>query len=275
MLELLSTGRCAIVKQDFHVGGLGNEIVSPHEGIRPIGAQRVDVCRSREEVAQFFARRRVSGSADDRVVVEHYTPDSRSIYAGFHIGDDDVRMYGHGEMRMTPVINGLITPSAQSSLPPFTAFLANAARMAESVRMMGYRGQLSVDGVLTPDGDMFLTEFNARSGGATHNHCIMQSLVDVDGRADRIMLDRRRCELPPLGSLLATLEDEGIAFDSVKRTGVVITAHDGGAGQGTGDFCVAAEDLNSAELLESAVVTTICKLGGTVASMKVKTGSDA
>jgi hypothetical protein len=103
----------------------------------------------------------------------------------------------------------------------------------------------------------------------------MRALVDVDGRPDRVMVDHRRCELPPLGSLLSALDHEGVAFDPADRSGVVITAHDGGAGQGAGEFCLVAKDLDRAEQMENAVITTICRLGGTVASMEVKAGSNA
>ncbi|MFD9957902.1 peptide ligase PGM1-related protein [Amycolatopsis sp. NPDC058986] len=269
----LSLGHCVIVKQDFHVGGLGNEIASPGERIRPIGARQVHHCTDRESVARFVARHWKAGHAEHehRVVVERYTPDSRSIYVGFHLTDDGAEAYGHGEMRMTPIINGLITPSPAASSPAFAEFLGHAERLADAVRVMGYRGQLSVDGVLTPGEDVFLTEFNARSGGATHNHCIMSQLAEPHGETDRIMLDRRRCTLPPLEKLLTTLDGEGLGFDTTRRSGVVVTVHDGGTGRETGEFCAIAENLETAELLENDAVAAIRGLGGAVAEAESET----
>ncbi|MGW5662759.1 preATP grasp domain-containing protein [Streptomyces sp. NPDC003758] len=249
---LLADGRSAVVKQDFHVGGLGNEIASPAPGLLPIGANRVETCTDEEAVARFVARQWGPDDAPGRppIVVEHYVPDCRSVYAGYRIGERGVSLYGHGEMRMTPVINGLITPSPSAGTAEFAPFLRHAERLAGVVRALGYRGQLSVDGVLTPDGDTFLTEINARSGGATHDHCILRTLV---GRDDRVLVDRRRCDFPPLGPLLAELHAQGLAFDPVSRTGVVVTVHDGGTGSETGEFAVIAEDLAAAEQAEKAV----------------------
>jgi hypothetical protein len=258
--RLVSSGRSVIVKQDFHAGGLGNEIASPYPELRLAGPGRVEVCTTRDDVKRFVARQWSHGG----IIVEHYVSDSRSIYVGYVIGDDGIRAYGQGEMRMPPVVNGLVTPSPNGSSAPFAAFLEHSARLAESVRVMGYRGLLSVDGVLTPDGDVFLTEFNARSDGATHNHCIMTTMVDAENRPDRIMLDHRRCDLPALGPLLAALDAEGVAFDPAERSGTVITAHDGGSGGETGEFCVVAPDLRTAEAMEDTVTATIARLGGTV-----------
>ncbi|MEU3624351.1 hypothetical protein BS329_04910 [Amycolatopsis coloradensis] len=266
----LSLGRCVIVKQDFHVGGLGNEIASPGVRIRPIGARQVHHCTDREGVARFVARH-WRAEHEHRVVVEHYTPDSRSIYVGYHLTDDGVEAYGHGEMRMTPIINGLITPSPAVSSPAFAEFLGHAGRLAGAVREMGYRGQLSVDGVLTPDNGVFLTEFNARSGGATHNHCIMSRLAQPRGEADRIMLDRRRCTLPPLKSLLTALERAGLGFDAASRSGVIVTVHDGDTCRETGEFCTIAENLEAADQLENRAVAAIRGLGGAVAEAETET----
>lgn len=246
--ELVASGRCVILKEDFHVGGLGNQILSPAAGVSALGAASAEVCTDREAVARAVNRR--FAEAGGRLVVEHYVPDSASVYAGFFVSDDGVSRYGEGEMRMMPVINGLVTPGP--SVPP--EFLGHAEEVAGATREMGYRGQLSVDGVVTPDGDVFLTEFNARSGGATHNHCILRGLV---GRPDRVLLDRRRCDLPPLEQLLAALEDAGIGYDSVTSTGVVITVHDGGTGEQTGEFCVVAEDLETARRHEGVVLDII------------------
>ncbi|ALG08285.1 peptide ligase PGM1-related protein [Kibdelosporangium phytohabitans] len=246
--ELVSSGRCAILKEDFHVGGLGNKVVSPVAGISSFGALGAEVCTDPAAVARVVGSRFAEETG--RLVVEHYFPDSASIYAGFFVTDDGVTRYGAGEMRMMPVINGLVTPG--TSVP--AEFLVHAEHIAQATRAMGYRGQLSVDGIVTPAGEVFLTEFNARSGGATHNHCILRGLV---GRPDRVLLDRRRCGLPPLKQLLAALDDAGIGYDPVTATGVVITVHDGGTGTQRGEFCVIAADLDTARRQEDMVLDMI------------------
>jgi Pre ATP-grasp domain/PGM1 C-terminal domain len=260
-------GSNAIVKEDCHVGGLGNEIVSAAHGVRPIGARGVSVCRDEREVRAFTDRlwNAGEGKRPRRFVVERYAPDSRSIYAGLSIGDTTASVYGIGEMRMTPIINGLVAYGPAARLPGFDDFVSSAVRLGQSVQALGYRGQLSVDGVVTPSGPMFLTEFNARSGGATHNHCLLRRMVDPAGMGDRLLLDRRRCDLPPLAMVVAALHSAGLLYDAASRTGVLVTVHDGGAGQQTGELCVAATDLSTAEEIEAAAEVVITAAGGTVA----------
>jgi hypothetical protein len=261
--DKLSEGRCVILKEDFHVGGLGNIILSPGQRVTPIGAVRAEICADQKSVKDTLDHHwaTVADHEMPKIVIEQYEPDARSIYAGFSLTDDGVSIYGHGEMRMMPVINGLITPILlNNQMRKQSAFLHQAERLSAAVQRMGYRGQLSVDGILTTEGEVFLTEFNARSGGATHNHCIMNTLVARSPESDRIMLDRRRCDFPPLGLFLSALRSEGLLFNQANRTGVVVTVHDGGLESETGEFCVIAENLAQAEQMEEAVNTLIRKM---------------
>ncbi|MFD9790938.1 peptide ligase PGM1-related protein [Streptomyces sp. NPDC059070] len=251
LAELLADGRHAIVKKDFHVAGYGNAILSRSADVTPIGAPEVTVLAGREELADHLDERWEWYSNDDTrpVVIEDYTPDSVPVYAEFRIGAGATELFGHGEMLMGPIFNGLVVPAQSADHPGFPHFLAEAHRLCETVRAMGYQGPISVDGIVTPDGRILINEFNGRVGGSTHINYVAEQLVGADFLRERVLIQRHQWQVPSFAGAVAALEERGLAFDADTRTGVVITSDDSRAG-GTVEYCLIAEDLAAAEKAE-------------------------
>ncbi len=248
----LSSGRCAIVKQDFHVAGFGNEIISPVAGVRPIGAHHTEVINDRAALTAYLAQRWAwyTENGRRRVVIEHYIPDSAPIYAEVVITDKGVEFVGHGEMRMMPVINGLIVPAPSADLPRFPGFLDQASLLCEPLFAMGYRGTVSIDAIVTPDERILINEFNGRVGGSSHIHHIGERLVGGDYFHDRVLIELRRCTFPTFDETIRRLNERDLAYNPRTRSGVLITVDDNGPDGGFGEYLVVAQSVAEAERIE-------------------------
>lgn len=253
--QAIEAGQPVIIKQDFHVGGIGNEIVSPVPGIRPIGATGTELVTDRTALTAHLDRRwaHYSGPHRGRVVLEHYTPESPAIYSELLVTDDGVRLVGHGEMRMKPVINGLIVPAPSERLAAFGPFLDDSRRLSETLRRIGYRGSLSVDAIVTPDDRILVNEINGRVVGSAHIHRIGEELVGEDYPRERVLVEKRRVAYPDFRTTLDKLVATGLAYDPARRTGVVVTVHDNGRTGGFGGSCLIAEDETAVRALEEEV----------------------
>lgn len=255
--SLLSGGRCAIVKKDAAAGGFGNEIISAAEGVRPIGAEHVAVEPTPAGLRRHLSERWPWFTVGGRrgIVIEHYIERSLPIYAEIDIADGGIEVVGHGEMIITPILNGLIAPAPSAGLPGFAGFLDHARRLGEVVRAIGYRGRMSIDAIITPDHEILLNECNGRLGGSTHIHAIEH---DLAGPArDRVLIERRRKRLPPLDAALALLASLGLAYAPAERTGILITVDDAGPGGGFGEYCLIARTRDAAEQAERILLQHI------------------
>ncbi|NUR00268.1 MAG: hypothetical protein HOY79_28190 [Streptomyces sp.] len=264
--RLLSQGQPAILKQDFHVAGFGNEIVSPTPGVDPLGAQRAVVTASRADLDSYLTERWpwLTDGGRNRVVIEQYVPQSAPIYAEVRIEEHGVEFTGHGEMRMKPVLNGLIVPAPSAELPAFPGFLDAVRRLCRPIHAMGYRGIVSIDAIVTPDRNILINEFNCRTGGSTHIHRIGERVVGDDYFAERVLVELRRCTFPPFPTAVQALTERGLAYDLATRTGVLITVDDDSPSGGFGEYCVIARDAGQARELEQAVadvLTPLCAKG--------------
>ncbi|MFF7476911.1 peptide ligase PGM1-related protein [Streptomyces sp. NPDC008092] len=253
--ELLSRGRPAIVKRDFHVAGFGNEVISPVPGVEPVGALRTVVAADREALNAYLAERWDWLSDDDRspVVVEHYFADSLPLCAEFSLGEEGIELAGHGAMRMEPVLNGHIWPAPTAELPGFDDFLEQARRLCGAVHAVGYRGVVTVDAILTTDRGILINEFNCRVSGSTHAYHIGERIVGGILGAERVIVEQRRCTFPPITAAVKALTEAGLAYDHATRTGVLLTVPDNSESGGFGEYCVVAKDAAHAERLEAAL----------------------
>lgn len=247
----ISVGESVILKQDYHVAGFGNEVITPDPGLFPLGANQKHVVNSWESLKALLDYRWSWFTEEGRhkVVIEHYTPNSAPIYAEYVVHELGVDLTGHGEMRMMPVINGLIVPAPSRSLPGFEAFLDGGQNICETLRAMGYRGIVSVDAIVTPDNTILINEFNCRVGGSTHIHTLGEKVVGKDYFDTTVLMELRRCDFPPFEDFLHLLDAEELSF---KRggSGIVVTvADDSGHGE-SGEYCIIAKDMNEAEQIE-------------------------
>ncbi|MFH8534729.1 peptide ligase PGM1-related protein [Streptomyces tendae] len=260
--RLLSQGQPAILKQDFHVAGFGNEIVSPSSGIDPLGALRTVTAESRTDLDAYLTERWpwLTDGGRNHVVIEQYLPESTPIYAEVRIEEHGVEFTGHGEMRMKPVLNGLIVPAPSAELPAFAGFLNAVHRLCRPIHAMGYRGIVSIDAIVTPDRNILINEFNCRTGGSTHIHRIGERIVGDGYFEERVLVELRRCTFPDFATTVQALSDQGLAYDPATRTGVLITVDDNSASGGFGEYCVVARDAEHARELENAVADLLAPL---------------
>ncbi|MEV7098002.1 peptide ligase PGM1-related protein [Amycolatopsis sp. NPDC051045] len=253
--EMLCAGRAVIVKQDFQKDNEGHVILSPAVGVPPLGARRVEVLADRAAVSAHFGINwaRYSDCGRQRVVIEHYLVESTSVYVELLVTDSGTRLVGHGQLRLEPVLNGLVIPAPTAALPAFAAFLAHAERLCEAVRGMGYRGTMSVDGVVAPSGDILVNEFNCRTNGSTHIHLIGEQVLGAGYLADRVIVELRQYSFASFEDALRSLIERGLAYDRTARRGVIISVHDNIPEGASGELLLVAEDGPAVEKLEAEV----------------------
>ncbi|MEO6501128.1 MAG: peptide ligase PGM1-related protein [Jatrophihabitantaceae bacterium] len=253
--ELLAAGHSVIVKQEFQGGGFGNEILSPVAGVRVAGAPREVVLPDAAAVADYVARRwewlTVGGRR--QLVIERYLTGCDTVYAEYLIADDGPELSGTGEILMEPVAVGEIVP-AQALTPANSAFLVESGqRLCRSLHAMGYRGYLSADAVLTPEGDIVFTETNGRISGSSHLHIsIGARVLDAAHRGRRVLLQLGGWATPSFAAAVERLRDAGLAFDRQTGLGVVLVSDL--MPDGTLSYCAVAEDLESARTLNRQLV---------------------
>jgi pre ATP-grasp domain-containing protein/pheganomycin biosynthesis PGM1-like protein len=256
--SLVSRGESAMVKQDVQTGGFGNEVLSPAGAGTAVESMYQEWFTDRDQVARHIAKRwfwYTSGSRR-RVVIEHYRPDSASIWAEVSVTDDAATVVGDGIVRLKPILNGSILPIPAGTAPAaeFDRFVVDAKRIGEVMRAMGYRGMTNIDAIVTPDGEVLFNEINARLGGCSHMYRIGERLVGRDYLATHHLIGRRRVPFPTLDATVAKLAGSGLGYDTHTRSGIVLSTF-GINGDGTGgECCIVAESLDTANRMERAML---------------------
>lgn len=252
--ELLAAGQSAMVKQEFRGGGAGNEILSPAPGVRVAGTGQAEVLPDPAAVAAYFARRwdQLTEGGRRRLVVEQYLTNCDTVYAEYLIGNDGPRLSGLGELLMDPVAVGQLVPGLAGTPAVRDALLAAGRQLTSAVHAMGYRGYLSTDAVLTPSGEVFLTETNGRLSGSTHLHAVVEDRLLARGEhGPRLLSERWEYRVPSFAVAVERLAGAGLAFDPDAGTGVLVTSDR--LPDGTITCCVVAADLSSARATERRI----------------------
>lgn len=254
---LLDAGHSAIVKQEFAAGGSGNEILSRGSGVRAAGAPTSVVLPDAAAVEGYFSRRwnRLTAGGKHRLVVERYLTDSDTVYGEYLISDDGPVLTGIGQILMSPVGVGEIVPPPALPEVARSTLVAAGTRLAQAYHVIGYRGYLSTDAVLTPAGEIFLTETNARMSGSTHLHVVVNGRLLLPAhRGGRVLLELHDWTVPSFAAAREHLIGAGLAFDRETGTGVVLTS--GLMPDHTVAYCVVAEDLETALAIQRRLVPT-------------------
>ncbi|NGO73924.1 peptide ligase PGM1-related protein, partial [Streptomyces boncukensis] len=253
---LLGEGHCAIAKQEFNGGGLGNEILAPAPGVDPVGASRALVLPDGAAIDAYAAERWpwLSDDGRHRLVVERFHPGAVPAYAEFEVTDRAVELVGTGEILMDPVAVGEIVPAlATLPAPAVAELIAAGRRLCEAYRALGYRGTISADAYRTAEGEIRFSEANGRITGSTHLHTVMGArLVGPALRSRRVYLGGE-CSAPSFPAAAAALADAGLAFDPAAATGVVLVNDLGPAARGV-MYCAVAEDLAGAREQQRALM---------------------
>lgn len=249
ILDLLGGGP-VIVKHDYLSGGRGNEILSTEEGVRPIGARRTVKVSGQADVKRYLQDRWdwLSAGGRGRPIAERYFRDSSAYFAEYAVMDDGVHLAGDGEMISAPYAIGQVMPAIGLEPQVLDEVCDGSRRLAEAMRAIGYRGMLSPDAIVTPQREIFFTEFNGRMTGSTHIYeGIGKRVVGQGYGKDRVILERAWPEgwsVESFASAIERVSAVGLDYDPVSRTGVVWTnAFDNVKGV---MYCIVAEDLDAA-----------------------------
>jgi hypothetical protein len=250
---LLAKGRSVIVKQDLHGGGYGNELLVPSEGVTGVGASATIVVPDRAALADHLAGawERYSYGGARPVVVEHYLHGCEQLYIEFLVTGDAAQVIDYGQIRMKPILNGLVIPPPVADLP---GFLTGARKLAEAQRLLGYRGYAGIDAIRTPAGDILFNELNGRVAGSTHLDTLARRMVGEDYLERRVLISRNRCRWPSFTAAEATLAEHGLAFDPAAGTGILLPGDDDAPGGPTGQILAVGADITDAQELEDRAV---------------------
>ncbi|MFJ8621939.1 peptide ligase PGM1-related protein [Kitasatospora sp. NPDC093550] len=254
--DLLGQGRSVMVKVEYQAGGFGNEILARDERVDAAGAERVVTLPDRAAVAGYVAERWdwLTGGRGQRVVVEQYFAGSAPLYAQFLIDDAAVVLSGCGEMVMDPVVIGEITPPVTPDAEVRAELVALGARLCESLRVIGYRGTVSADAVLTPKGEIRFHETNGRLTGSSHLHdAYFGRLLREEHRDARYVLELAGLKVPSFARGVAALHEAGLAFDPRTGTGVLYSC-DFAPADGSVMYCVVAETPEAARALQARLL---------------------
>ncbi|MCZ9340577.1 hypothetical protein NGM37_22735, partial [Streptomyces sp. TRM76130] len=125
-----------------------------------------------------------------------------------------------GEMRVKPVLHGLIVLAPPAGLPALPGLPKAVRKLCRPIHAMGYRGIVSIDVIVAPDRDIVVNEFNCRTGGSTRIHRVGERVVGDDCFEERVLVELLRCTFPLFTVTVEALAGHGSAYDPAARTGV-------------------------------------------------------
>ncbi|MEY9929169.1 hypothetical protein ABH926_003809 [Catenulispora sp. GP43] len=261
---LLAGGQSVIVKQDLHGGGYGNELLVPAEGVTGVGATNTVVVPDRAALAAHLVRSwpRYSYGGSRPVVVEHYIHDCGQLYIEFRVTAEAVSVLDYGQVRMEPIMHGLVLPPPPEEVPDLAEFVAGATRVAQALRAVGYRGYAGLDAIVTPAGRVLFNEVNGRVAGSTHLDALARRAVGEDYLTARVLISRNRVPWPSFTEAEALLDKHGLAFDPDERTGILLPGDDDAPDGPTGQFLVVGRDHGHAGELERRALAAFGLDGG-------------
>ncbi|WP_316162865.1 peptide ligase PGM1-related protein [Bradyrhizobium sp. SZCCHNRI20481] len=235
---LPQTGK-VMVKLDNGAGGTGNVVLSEGEvGPSPGAFQSIllpvaNVDNRAEMVSALWQtlQQRSSGP----LVVEAYYPADAMFYLEFVIEPDGrAEFTNSGSIRLRRSTDpaaaslfwvGLELPAALAPARLAEATL-HCGRLLQLAAMMGYRGHINIDAIITPAGRLLFNEANARWGGGTVLHEVATRLLGAGFTASHVAASFRDVPSPGFRRLVALLEASGLAFNASNCTGIVVLACD-------------------------------------------------
>ena len=233
--QLLNNAGAVVVKQAHNGAGVGNELLvadpllaTGHAGARHLHQLRV--ADLTEGVTAYWSERWTWASADGRfpVVLEEFIPDARTVYCEQHLTDTGIQPTEMGELRYTgrrlshesvPLRD--LAPAVEKQL------LEGSARLAATYRDAGYRGRLSTDAIVTPDGQVLYTEVNAQVTGSWHIYEVFaHHIVHANAAPERTVTESHvpaHWTVPDGATFHRTLTELGLGYAPATRTGVIVS----------------------------------------------------
>ncbi|WP_406359555.1 hypothetical protein OID55_01135 [Streptomyces sp. NBC_00715] len=234
-LQLLESAQAVVVKQAHNGAGVGNELLvtdsalaTGHAGARH--QHHLKPANLPAAVAAYWDARWTWASADNRfpVVIEAFVPDARTVYCEQHVTDTSVRPAESGELRYTGRhLSHESVPLRDLTPPVREQFLDGSARLARAYQAIGYRGRLSTDAIVRPDGRVLFTEVNAQITGSWHIYEVFAHHI-VHAHADpaRTVTEAHvpaHWTVPNGASFHHALAEIGLGYSPATRTGVIVS----------------------------------------------------
>ncbi|MDQ3643231.1 MAG: peptide ligase PGM1-related protein [Actinomycetota bacterium] len=262
-----------VVKLDNGFSGIGNAILELEGVADPLPASKTTFCAADESWATYAGKVEADGAIVEELL---RVPglQSPSVQLCIAPGGTVEVLSSHDQILGGPenqVYIGCRFPAA----PQYrAAIVAEARRVGDVMAAEGVIGSFGIDFLVTPAGDVYLSEINLRMGGTTHPYWMTRlagraaydpvtgELVTPDGRTlcymatDNLKLSRLVGWAP--ADVIALVAKEGLAFDPSAGTGV--TLHLLGAVPGHGKLgatCIAGtpEDADALYMQLVSVLT--------------------
>jgi hypothetical protein len=234
-LSLLHNAGAVVVKQAHNGAGVGNELLvadpslaTGHAGARH--QRHLDRAGLSTGAAAYWRERWTWASADGRfpVVIEEFVPGARTVYCEQHLTDTGSRPTEMGELRYVdrrlshesvPLRD--LDPSLREQL------LDGSARLAHTYRAIGYRGRISTDAIVRPDGRLLFTEVNAQISGSWHIYEVFaHHIVHANDAPERTVTESHvppHWTVPDGATFHRALAELELAYTPATRTGVIVS----------------------------------------------------
>lgn len=231
--DLLAGSGSVVVKQAHNGAGVGNQLVvrdSPLS-LDHVGARHLHwLADGPDGIEAYWAERWDWASAGGRhpVVIEEFVPHSKSVFSEHYVASDRTWPTEMGTLfYVRRRLSHQTVPLRDLDAPARAQLLGGGTRLAETYRSLGFRGNLSADAIVTPDGRVVFTEVNAQVSGSLHIYdVIARRIVDVAATPERSVIEYHvppTWAVPDLDIFLAATDQLGCAYDPDTRTGVIVS----------------------------------------------------
>ncbi|MGW4781437.1 preATP grasp domain-containing protein [Streptomyces filamentosus] len=228
-----SVAGAVVVKQAHNGAGVGNQLLvrDPEMAVGHVGARHLHhLAPGPDGIAAYWAGWWPWASGEDRwpVVIEEFAPGADAVYSEHYASDAGTRATETGRLLYVGRrLSHQVVPLDGVSGPVRAALLDGGRRLAEAYRSFGYRGYLSADALILPDGSVVFTEVNAQVSGSLHIYqSIAHGIVDVTAAPARQVVEYHvppTWTVPSFTAFLTALDELGLAYDPVSRTGVIVS----------------------------------------------------
>ena len=250
-----------VVKLDNGFSGVGNAILEIEGLADPLPASKTTFCAADEAWPSYEAKVAAEGAVVEELL---RVPGlmSPSVQLCVSSGGEVEVLSTHDQILGGPegqVYIGCRFPAA----PEYrSAIVAEARRVGEVLAREGVVGSFGIDWLVTPAGDVYLSEINLRMGGTTHPYWMarLAAGASYDPVAGELV-DPRLCytatdniKLPRLvgrspADVIGLVDGAGLAFDPATGTGVALHLLGALAGHGKlGATCIAGSPEAAGDL---------------------------
>ncbi len=226
-----------VVKLDNGFSGIGNAILEVDGLAHPLPASKTTFCAADESWPTYAAK-----VVADGAIVEELLRipglQSPSVQLRIHPGGAFDVLSTHDQILGGPENQVYVGCRFPAAVGYRSAIVAEALRVGEVMVAEGVIGSFGIDFLVTPGGDVYLSEINLRMGGTTHPYWMARLAGEAtyDPVAGELVVGggRRLCytatdnlRLSQLvgwkpAEVIALVDDAGLAFDPSAGAGVTL-----------------------------------------------------